>query len=303
MRVLITWGTKRGGTESIAKIIAEELEREGYAVDLIAARDVVAPATYAAVVIGGALYSNRWHRDARRFITRNVNALRRVPVYCFSSGPLDHSADEHDIPPCPELAVLMERIGACGHVTFGGRLSPLARGFPASAMAKSHSGDFHNEERIRAWAMKLARSLPTARPSTPVEPAARSLTRLGAHAWAGWGVCLLFRIALWPLHATPLAAAVYVVAPACVFAGIAGLYFNARGARPPVQAAWTFSAVYGAFDVLIAWLLDDNLERLTSLSQLWLPLTFVFLVTWAVGEIMAMFPASPATGRSRKRTI
>jgi len=32
-----------------------------------------------------------------------------------------------------EVAVLMERVGARGHVTFGGRLSADAKGFPAAA--------------------------------------------------------------------------------------------------------------------------------------------------------------------------
>ena len=39
----------------------------------------------------------------------------------------------------------MERVGAQSHVTFGGRLEKNAKGFPASAMAKTHSGDFRSD--------------------------------------------------------------------------------------------------------------------------------------------------------------
>ena len=37
------------------------------------------------------------------------------------------------IPPVPQVQELLERIGARGHVTFGGRLPADAKGFPASA--------------------------------------------------------------------------------------------------------------------------------------------------------------------------
>jgi menaquinone-dependent protoporphyrinogen oxidase len=53
----------------------------------------------------------------------------------------------------------MERIGARGHVTFGGRLSPDAKGFPASAMAKKNAGDWRDPKQVRAWAHQLASEL------------------------------------------------------------------------------------------------------------------------------------------------
>jgi menaquinone-dependent protoporphyrinogen oxidase len=79
-------------------------------------------------------------------------------VWLFSSGPLDGSAAE-DIPPVPQVQELLERIGARGHVTFGGRLSADAKGFPASAMAKTHAGDWRDPERIRGWAADVAMDL------------------------------------------------------------------------------------------------------------------------------------------------
>ena len=51
------------------------------------------------------------------------------------------------------------RIGAHGHVTFGGRLPADAKGFPASAMAKTHAGDWRDPERIRGWAAEVAMEL------------------------------------------------------------------------------------------------------------------------------------------------
>jgi len=77
-------------------------------------------------------------------------ALRHIPVWLFSSGPLDDSADHDAIAPTRDVAVLMERVGALGHATFGGRLSADAKGFPASAMARKRSGDWRNPAAGRA---------------------------------------------------------------------------------------------------------------------------------------------------------
>jgi menaquinone-dependent protoporphyrinogen oxidase len=55
----------------------------------------------------------------------------------------------------------MERVGARGHVTFGGRLAPDAKGFPASAMAKKNGGDWRDAEQVRAWFHAIAPELRT----------------------------------------------------------------------------------------------------------------------------------------------
>ena len=104
------------------------------------------------MIVAGALYANRWHRHARRVMSRNASALRELPVWLVSSGPLDSSAEERDIPPTAQVAKLAKRVGARGHVTFGGRLAPDAKGFPASAMAKKRSGDSRSPAHVRRWA-------------------------------------------------------------------------------------------------------------------------------------------------------
>jgi menaquinone-dependent protoporphyrinogen oxidase len=111
------------------------------------------------VIIGGAVYMNRWHRDARDLLVHHANALQTVPVWLFSSGPLDFSADDKLLPPTAQVAGLMERVGARGHVMFGGRLEPDAKGFIASAMAKSRAGDWRTWHQVRAWAKDVARQL------------------------------------------------------------------------------------------------------------------------------------------------
>jgi menaquinone-dependent protoporphyrinogen oxidase len=162
-------------------IIADALRRDGIEVVALPPAAVENLRDFDAVIVGGALYMNRWHRHARRFVWRHADELCSMPVWFFSSGPLDGSAETTDIPPTPQVAALMRRIGARGHVTFGGRLERDAKGLIAGAMAKKMSGDWQNPARIRAWADELAVMLPTARPGVPCMPAEPLLARLFAY--------------------------------------------------------------------------------------------------------------------------
>ncbi|WP_228531082.1 MULTISPECIES: flavodoxin domain-containing protein [Myxococcaceae] len=165
MRILVAYGSERGGTEGIAQMVAEVLRLAGFAVDVRAASEVDALEGYGAVVLGGALYMGRWHRDARRFVLRHEAALRALPVWLFSSGPLDDSATRGEqLPAVPGVQKLLARIGARGHVTFGGRLLPDAKGPIAHAMARQHAGDWRNPAFIQRWAASIAVSLPRAAP-------------------------------------------------------------------------------------------------------------------------------------------
>ena len=67
----MVYGSKRGGTEESAYMVGQALAEHGLEVTVRSAA-VRAPdvGTYDAVVVGGALYANRWHKDARRFVPR-----------------------------------------------------------------------------------------------------------------------------------------------------------------------------------------------------------------------------------------
>ncbi len=159
MSILVVYGSKRGGTEGLANMVGEGLRRDGFIVEVAKARAVRSVAGYEAVIVGGALYAGRWHRDAKRFVKRNERQLREVPTYFFSSGPLDESAVTRDIPPVRGVQSLMDRVNARGHVTFGGRLAPDARGFPAAAMAKKLAGDWRDAQQVDSWVKGIAPEL------------------------------------------------------------------------------------------------------------------------------------------------
>ncbi|MBM2616302.1 flavodoxin [Actinoplanes sp. LDG1-06] len=160
MDVLVAYGTTGGGTAEIAQWIAEELRDAGLRVHLTPIREVGDVAIYDAVVLGSSLYAYGWHLDARRFVQRFAGRFTDRPVWLFSSGPLDRSADEGPLDPVPHAAAALRDLPAREHVTFGGRMTSEAHGWLghlARLMAREgHAGDFRNPERVRGWARGVA---------------------------------------------------------------------------------------------------------------------------------------------------
>lgn len=291
MLVLVTWGSKRGGTEGIGRILAEELDKRGIEVVTAAAASVEALESFDAVIVGGALYANRWPSSVRRFVRKNVEQLRKVPVWFFSSGPLDDSADRRKLPPTPQVSVLAEWVGAKGHVTFGGRLLPDAKGFPASAMAKTKSGDWRNPERIRAWADELASELPHAAPGKAIDHPARSGWRLLSHGVFGWALCGAAMGVLLQLTSVGVAQAIHAVLAPAFFVLIGWHYFRARGAREPFSTALFWTALVVGLDLfIVAGALQHSLAMFGSIVGTWLPFALIFLASWATGGVMSTLP-------------
>jgi menaquinone-dependent protoporphyrinogen oxidase len=292
MKVLIVWGSKMGGTEEIATILGEEFTRAGFEVTCSPAITAPPPGNFAAVIVGGALYANRWHPETRRFVGRNLETLRGRPVWMFSSGPLDDSARDGELPPPAQVVALMDRVGALGHVTFGGRLSPEhAKSGMAAAMARRQSGDWRDPARIRAWAGELAQLLPTAQPRPAIDPAARRLPRLVAYGALGWILCALLASVI----PEPAAAVLSVLLVPPVFATIAFLYFRPGRTREPLPTAVGFFAIAAALGLGAAALgVGSAFPRLVlrDLFGFWLPIFLVFTTTWSVGAVMFSIPTS-----------
>lgn len=159
MQVLVTYGSERGGTAGIAETLAATIHEHNFDVDVRPADRVRDVAAYDAVVVGGAIYGGRWHRDARRFVRRHRDALRRRPVWMFSSGPLDDSAAKTAIPPVPSVQSLMKDVGARAHATFSGSLAPDVRGWFAARKARRQAGDWRDDDHIMGWGHQIAAAL------------------------------------------------------------------------------------------------------------------------------------------------
>ena len=159
MQVLVAYGSTRGGTTGVAEMIGEELESAGVRATVMPAREVNSIDDFDAVVLAGALYAYRWHRDAQRFVKRFAPSMRQRAVWFVSSGPLDDSALTREIPPVKQVIRAMAATGARGHLTVGGRLEPDAKGFPASAMAKKSAGDWRDRDQVHRWVTSVVADL------------------------------------------------------------------------------------------------------------------------------------------------
>ncbi|WP_306334090.1 flavodoxin domain-containing protein [Streptomyces sp. KL118A] len=156
-KVLVAYGTTNGSTARIAEAIADVLRRNGLRAEAIPARSVADVGSYDGVVLGGALYAGRWHKDARRFARRHRRALATRPLWLFSSGPLDATASQREIPPVRGAKAVLFRLDAEEHRTFGGCLQEGAKGFIARKIVDSgKGGDFRDFTQIEGWAQRIA---------------------------------------------------------------------------------------------------------------------------------------------------
>lgn len=95
-------GTTNGSTAQVAETIGEVLHNDGLTGDVLPARPVASVSSYDTVVIGGAVYTGRRHKDARRFVRRHRRALAERPLRLFSSGRSAPRLPSGTFRPCPE---------------------------------------------------------------------------------------------------------------------------------------------------------------------------------------------------------
>jgi len=166
----VAYASVGGSTAEIAQWIGAELHDAGLDAEVRPAADVTDVTGYDAVVLGASVYAAGWHNDARRFARRFADALADRPVWLFSSGPLDDSAERTELPPIPQVEAATRALRARGQVTFGGRLSDEAHGWlgivARRIASEGHGGDFRNPQRVRGWARDVAAELLADTPGT-----------------------------------------------------------------------------------------------------------------------------------------
>ena len=158
--VLVTWATRYGSTEEVAHTIADDLLKQGLAVNAQPISAVTSLERYDAIVIGCALYMMRLHKDARRFLSRHRDELLRRPVGVFVLGPLHADAKEFaeaekqmkkELAKFPWFAPVAQQV-------VGGRFDPDRLGLPFSLippLRKMPASDARDWTSIHAWAGTL----------------------------------------------------------------------------------------------------------------------------------------------------
>ncbi len=87
MKILVAYGSRDGATAGIAERIGEVLKKAGFEVNVVSAEKAAEPAGYDAVILGSAVYIGQWRKEAANYLTKHEQALAKLPVWLFSSGP------------------------------------------------------------------------------------------------------------------------------------------------------------------------------------------------------------------------
>ncbi|MGZ4387390.1 MAG: flavodoxin domain-containing protein [Gaiellaceae bacterium] len=150
-RVLVAYATKHGSTREVAESVASTLRGRGIDVEVKPAVAVNELDPYSAVVLGGALYTGRWHADARRLLAKRRKELAALPVAVFAMGPktLDAAAIESSRKQLQQALAKVPEVKPLSIAIFGGVLDPKQHRFPFNRMEAMDARDWNA---IREWA-------------------------------------------------------------------------------------------------------------------------------------------------------
>jgi menaquinone-dependent protoporphyrinogen oxidase len=162
MRILIATASRHGATREIGQWLGSSILRElssidsTTTVDVRDARDVDSIAEYDAAIIGSGVYMGRWLRDARALVTREQAELEAIPVWLFSSGPVDDSTPPKARPKETEADWVIE------HRVFGGKLTNSRLSLFERAVVRligASDGDSRSRAEVMSWAVVIASHL------------------------------------------------------------------------------------------------------------------------------------------------
>jgi menaquinone-dependent protoporphyrinogen oxidase len=164
-KILVTYASKYGATAGIAEKIAQVLDTAGLSVDLIPVKEMRDISPYGAVILGSAVYIGGWMKPAAKFLKSNQQALSKIPVWIFSSGPTGEGDAVELLEgwSFPEnLKPIAERIQPREMVIFHGAIEKDK--LPAIYKwmlknVKAGMGDFRDWQAITSWAESIAAQL------------------------------------------------------------------------------------------------------------------------------------------------
>jgi menaquinone-dependent protoporphyrinogen IX oxidase len=188
-KILVTYATMSGSTAEVAQEVAMEIGKNGTPVEILPLEKVTDLADYKAVVIGAPMVMG-WHHSALKFLTKNRQALRQIPLAVFTTGISLTSAGETAVSGVPVFVdetlakppknagrlSFKERHTDINHYAtpiikaaypahlqsvafFGGRLEYSRLKLPARLFVilviQASPGDHRNWAAIRSWAGSL----------------------------------------------------------------------------------------------------------------------------------------------------
>lgn len=163
--VLVTYASKYGATEDIAKSIGEVLRQAGLPTDVLPIDRVHNVLPYRAVILGSAVYVGGWRKEAVSFLKSYKHMLAERPVWLFSSGPTGEGDPVElvkgwRIP--AKLKPIVEHIQPRDIAVFHGALDTQQLNVIEKWMIKNVKapvGDFRDWDTINSWARGIADAL------------------------------------------------------------------------------------------------------------------------------------------------
>ena len=155
MKFLIAYATERGGVEGLATLIGAELRYHSHQVVVLPANVVTSVTDYSHVIVGGAVYANRWHHDARKLVHHFAEDLRARPTWLFSVRALTETVPEQGEELLPELVLAAKEINAAGTKTFDARNHNLEGLSDLAAAQLRRAGDWRDEVAVQEWVYEI----------------------------------------------------------------------------------------------------------------------------------------------------
>ena len=153
--ILVAYGTKHGSAHEVADAVAIGLRDRGLAAESRPALDVDDLSPYTGVVVGGSIYTRRWHAAAVHFLRRHERTLARLPVAVFGIGP--RTLSDKDV--AQSRAQVERALGAAPEVApfslhiVGGVIDPKQLHFPFNRLRPSDARDW---QALGAWIEELS---------------------------------------------------------------------------------------------------------------------------------------------------
>jgi menaquinone-dependent protoporphyrinogen oxidase len=166
----VAYATRYGATAGIAERIGEKLRQAGLEVDVLPVKNVTSLTSYAAAIVGSAVYAGQWRKEAAEFLQNQEAALAALPTWLFSSGPTGEG-DPVELMKgfrFPEgLQPVADRIRPREIAFFHGALDLQRLSLPEKIIIKGIKapvGDFRDWAAIDAWATAIASAVGAAQP-------------------------------------------------------------------------------------------------------------------------------------------
>ncbi len=173
-KILVTYATKWGSTEEIAKDVAAALRSAGAACDIRPAYEVESIEGYRAVVLGSPIYYGSPLSEARAFIIDHREALAKVPKALFfvslgMARPTPKAVEKI----VKQTKSFVERVRPVHVGLFAGAVDYSNFGFLMRAVLKIigiPQGDFRKPEVVKKWVQDILPRLDAAMASPPSPP-------------------------------------------------------------------------------------------------------------------------------------